>query len=117
MIVSNDVIIRYALFAYTYVHTFTHHVRAPQIANLGGVFNLCMGISLMSLLELVYYVAIRLRDNYMRSARCRRRISANDRMGDDDEDVRVVQVLQLAESNAKWRHTVQNKMVTRGSSE
>lgn len=63
-------------------------------ANLGGVFSLCMGISVISLIEIVYFLGIRVRHHYVQDRQ--KRAHQLSRATKD-----VVQVLQLTKATAQ----------------
>lgn len=65
----------------------TQHPRTA--ANLGGVFSLCMGISVISLIEIVYFLGIRVRYHYVQDQKNRVAQMST-------ATTNVVQVLQLA---------------------
>lgn len=63
---------------------------------MGGVFNLCLGISVISLMELFYFVGVRLRYHYLDTVRVK-------------VHPKVIQVLKLNEANAKWQEETPTK--------
>lgn len=46
-------------------HFFKKLIFIKFLANLGGVFNLCLGVSMLSIIEVLYFSIVRFRINLM----------------------------------------------------